>query len=188
MLIPWTFSSKALNLHPRSHSKAFAERFNYNVISSSLLSTSVQSTQRRMFNTRLPGRLSLTSETSSVYPASSLSLSSTLLDSFTDSHWPLTLVCMAIVALIADNPALAALIAASTVLLFHLSKAEKNVKPQTISLVSVFHRARLSATIKTGSLFLLQSLETLDELVKASDAWHSAVHDAVTILENEEQR
>jgi hypothetical protein len=31
-------------------------------------------------------------------------------------------------------------------------------------------------------------LETLDELVKAGNAWHFAVNDAVTILENEEQR
>jgi len=44
---------------------------------------------------------------------------------------------MAVVALIADNFALAALIAILTVLLFHLSKAEKNVKPQTMTIVSV---------------------------------------------------
>jgi len=48
---------------------------------------------------------------------------------------------MAVVALIADNFVLAAIIAISTVLLFHLSKAEKNVKPQTMSLVSVSPRA-----------------------------------------------
>jgi hypothetical protein len=47
---------------------------------------------------------------------------------------------MAVVAIIADNFILAGLIATSTVLLFHLSKAEKNVKPQTMSLVSVSPR------------------------------------------------
>ncbi|KAF9648652.1 hypothetical protein BDM02DRAFT_3143929 [Thelephora ganbajun] len=156
---------QALNLHPKFHSEVFAERFKYNVISSSLLSTSLQSTQRRMFHSQFPGRLSLTSETSSVDPTDPPAPSPTLFDSFTDSHWPLTLICMALVALIADNFVLAALIATSTVLLFHLSKAEKNVKPQTMSL----------------------SLETLDELVKACNAWHSAVHDSVTILEGEEQ-
>ena len=44
---------------------------------------------------------------------------------------------MAAVALIAGSFVLAALITTSTVLLFHLSKAEKNAKPQTITLVSV---------------------------------------------------
>lgn len=44
---------------------------------------------------------------------------------------------MAVVALVTDNFVLAALIATTTVLLFHLSKAEKNNKPQTMSLVSV---------------------------------------------------
>ena len=127
-------------MHPKSHSKAFAERFKYNVISSSLLSTSLQSTQRRTFHSQFPGRLSLTSETSSVYPIGPPALSHTLLDSFTDSHWPLTLVCMAVVALITDNFILAALIATSTVLLFHLSRAEKSVKPQTMSLVSILPR------------------------------------------------
>lgn len=82
----------------------------------------------------------MTSETSSVYPAGPPALSPTLLDSFTDSHWPLTLFCMLVVALIAENLVLAALIATSTVLLFHLSKAEKHVKPQTMSLVSVSPR------------------------------------------------
>lgn len=97
-----------------------------------------------MFHSQLPGRLSLTSEASSVYPAGPPPPSSTILDSFTDSHWPLTLVCMAFVALIAENFVLTALIATSTVLLFHLSKAEKNVKPQTMSLVSVLPRVIVS--------------------------------------------
>jgi len=47
---------------------------------------------------------------------------------------------------------------------------------------------RSSATFKMGYLFSSQSLETLDELVKTGNAWHSAVHDAVTILESEEHR
>jgi len=47
---------------------------------------------------------------------------------------------------------------------------------------------RSSAIFKTGYLFFLQSLEILDELVRAGNAWHSAVHDAVTIVESEEQR
>ena len=51
---------------------------------------------------------------------------------------------MALVALITDNFVLAALIATSTVLLFHLSKAEKGVKPQTMSLVSVSPRVVIS--------------------------------------------
>ena len=141
-----------------------------------------------MFHSRLPGRLSLSSEISSVGPAGPTPLPSTLLDSFTDSHWPLTLVCMAVVALIADNLVLATLIAISTVLLFHLSKAEKGAKPQTMSLVSVSPTEMTSAAFKTGYSFSLQSLETLDELVRAGNAWHSAVHDAVTIVESEEQR
>ena len=100
--------------------------------------------QRRTFHSQFPGRLSLASETSSVYPTGAPVLSSTLLDSFTDSHWPLTLVCMAVVALITDNFVLAALIATFTILLFHLSKAEKSVKPQTMSLVSVPPRVIIS--------------------------------------------
>ncbi|KAF9784976.1 hypothetical protein BJ322DRAFT_1108451 [Thelephora terrestris] len=154
----------ALDLRPKSHSKAFAERFKYNVISSPLLSASLQSTQRPTFHSQFPGRLSLTSETSSVYPTDPPH-PSTHPDSFADSHWPLTLTCMTVVALIADNLILAALITSLTILLFHLSKSEKNVRPQTMSL----------------------SLDTLGELVRACDAWHSAVHDAVTIVEGEEK-
>lgn len=156
---------RVLDLHPKSYSKVFAERFKYNVISSSLLSTSLQSTQRPTFHTQFPGRLSLSSETSCAYPTDPSPPSPTHPDSFADSHWPLTLICMTFVALIADNFILAALITTSTILLFHLSKAEKNVRPQTMSL----------------------SMDTLDELVRACNAWHSAVHDAVTIVESEEQ-
>ena len=94
---------------------------------------------------------------------------------------------MTVVALITDNFVLAALISTSTVLLFHLSKAEKNVKPQTMSLVSVLPRVTTPIS-KTGYPFSLQSLEVLDDLIKAGNGWHSAVHDAVTILESEEQR
>ena len=61
---------------------------------------------------------------------------------------------MAFVALIADNIVLAALIATSTVLLFHLSKAEKNVKPQTMTLVSVSHGA-IICNFSNGVLFFI---------------------------------
>jgi hypothetical protein len=67
---------------------------------------------------------------------------------------------MTIVALIGDNFILAALITASNILLFHLSKAEKSVRPQTMSLVSASPRATLKRGIDSSCSHWMRSMSS----------------------------
>lgn len=152
--------------HTDRHTNAFAERFKYNVISSSLLSSEVATTQfthHRSSSPHIPGRLASSHHTSTIDPEPSHS--SPIFDSFTDSHWPATLSCMAALAFVTGNFVLFALLSSTTLVFFHISRIDKSVRPEVV----------------------VASFDSLDELITAGNIWDSAVNEAITILENDER-
>ncbi|EMD39345.1 hypothetical protein CERSUDRAFT_112985 [Gelatoporia subvermispora B] len=152
----------------------FAERFKYDVISSSLLSSSISSQAsgtRRSFSPDLPGRLDSTSSERSVSLsdpgppdgrlAEPVSPSSDLLG---DYFWLFTLASSAVV-LVSSGWYLFAM------LLFAFASYS-------------WHCHKLSL-LKTDEL--TSTLNSVKELISAGNTWDSAVNDAITIIEKEER-
>ncbi|KAF8555850.1 hypothetical protein OG21DRAFT_1495985 [Imleria badia] len=153
--------------------QAFAERFKYGVISSSLLSpalpaTSMAESHRRGLPTSLPGRFS---NSHSRTPSAA---ESTMTDNLSLSMppepetpvWPITLVfTVAVAALSARFYFFALLLLAATLYYMHARRLDIQSKPD----------------VMTPSLLALQHMMT------AGQVWDTVINDTFTLLENEEQ-
>ncbi|KAG9313235.1 hypothetical protein JVU11DRAFT_6697 [Chiua virens] len=162
------FSSDPASLR----AKAFAERFKYGVISSSLLSPTFPATpmesHRRSLSPPLPGKLSVGhSRTASVAESTVTDTPSlSMPPEFETPLWPLTLsFTIAVVALSARFYFFAFLLAAATMYYIYIHRRDIHPKPD----------------VMTPSLLALQ------HLISAGQLWDSVVNDTLTLLENEEQ-
>lgn len=152
---------------------AFAERFKYGVISSSLLSPGFASTpvphpHRRSFSPHIPGRLS-SNHSRSTSGADSIATSQISLTIPPESEphvWPVTLsITLSVAALSARFYALFVLLLVSTLYYMHVHRSELHSKPDIIT----------------------PSLEALQKLIIAGKVWDAVVQDTLDTLENEER-
>lgn len=152
---------------------AFAERFKYGVISSSLLSPGFASTpvphpHRRSFSPHIPGRLS-SNHSRSTSGADSIATSQISLTIPPESEphvWPVTLsITLSVAALSARFYALFVLLLVSTLYYMHVHHSELHSKPDIIT----------------------PSLEALQKLIIAGKVWDAVVQDTLDTLENEER-
>ncbi|OJA16354.1 hypothetical protein AZE42_07815 [Rhizopogon vesiculosus] len=153
--------------------QAFAERFKYAIISSSLLSPSFASTpaphpHRRSFSPSFPGRLASNhSRSNSLTESSATDQISLTIPTEPETHvWPLTLsVTLAAAALSARFYSLFILLLASTLYYMHIHRWDIHSKPDIIT----------------------PSLEALQNLITAGKVWDAVVHDTLDTLESEER-
>lgn len=152
---------------------AFAERFKYGVISSSLLSPGFASTpvphpHRRSFSPHIPGRLS-SNHSRSTSGADSIATSQISLTIPPESEphvWPVTLsITLSVAALSARFYALFVLLLVSTLYYMHVHHSELHSKPDIIT----------------------PSLEALQKLIIAGKVWDAVVQDTLDTLDNEER-
>ncbi|KAH7910063.1 hypothetical protein BJ138DRAFT_1173373 [Hygrophoropsis aurantiaca] len=157
---------------------AFAERFKYGVISSTLLSPGFPSTPlphpgRRSFSPSIPGKLASghsrnTSVADSTVTDNTLTLDLTIPPaSESDTPvWPLTLSCtLAVAALSARFYFVCIMLVAGTIYYVYVHKIDIHTKPDLMT----------------------PSLEALAGLIAAGQVWDSVVNDTLTILESEER-
>ncbi|KZT68657.1 hypothetical protein DAEQUDRAFT_670985 [Daedalea quercina L-15889] len=139
---------------------AFAERFKYDVISSSLLSSTVSATPtiRRTFAPELPGKLDDASDGAS----SDDDKSSSPLSEF---QVPIALICIAAIVLAAEYYFLAIFLMLASTYSWHAVKASSE---------------RAATTAST--------LDAVNQLIRAGNVWDSAVNEAISIIEKEERR
>jgi len=172
--------------------QAFAERFKYGIISSSLLSAGFSSTpapppHRRSFSPMIPGRLSSNhSRNTSVTEGSSTDQFSLTIPTEPETHvWPLTLsITLSVAALSAQFYALFVLLLLSTLYYMHVHRWDIHSKPDIITPVSF-------SPFRCQEMYLSlvwQSLEALQNLITAGSVWDAVVHDTLDTLENEERR
>lgn len=125
--------------------QAFAERFKYGIISSSLLSPGFASTpdphqHRRSFSPTLPGKLASNhSRSTSVAESSATDQISLIIPTEPETHvWPLTLsITLAAAALSARFYALFVLLLISTLYYMHVHRWDIHSKPDIITPVSL---------------------------------------------------
>ncbi|CAL1713977.1 unnamed protein product [Somion occarium] len=152
-----------------SHENAFAERFKYDVISSSLLSASIaaapSSATRRSFTPDIPGRLSYT-DISDHSRNSSITESSKQTSSDLSSYsWSSGIASMAVLALSVEYYFLALFLGG---LAFYMAQT-----------------ARSQASRADG---INQTMDALNEVISAGNVWDSAVNEAMSIVEADERR
>ncbi|KAF9233746.1 hypothetical protein BU15DRAFT_66316 [Melanogaster broomeanus] len=159
---------------PKSmRTEAFAERFRYGVITSSLLSpafatTPVPHPHSRALSPSLPGKLS-TNHSRSASAAESPSSLSIPLEPDTP-FWPITIsFTVAVAALSAQFYFLTVLLLAGTLLDIHSKPDVMTPKLSSCSWTSV------------------KSLQALHNLVSAGQLWDSMIDDTFIMLENEER-
>ncbi|KAI0940824.1 hypothetical protein AcV7_003100 [Taiwanofungus camphoratus] len=154
-----------------SPENTFAERFKYDVISSSLLSVSIAAppcATRRTFYPELPGRPD--DESNQPVPPGSIANSNRDLSctqtafAFTGLQWPIFWVSLTVIALAAEYYFLSIFLLGGAVSNWHALKT---------------NREKASATTST--------LHALSELISAGNIWDSAVTTAITIIEREER-
>lgn len=152
---------------------AFAERFKYGVISSSLLSPGFASTpvphpHRRSFSPHIPGRLA-SNHSRSTSGADSIATSQISLTIPPESEphvWPVTLsITLSVAALSARFYALFVLLLVSALYYMHVHRSDLHSKPDIIT----------------------PSLEALQKLIIAGKVWDAVVQDTLDTLENEER-
>ncbi|KIJ65476.1 hypothetical protein HYDPIDRAFT_110558 [Hydnomerulius pinastri MD-312] len=159
--------------HMSRRALAFAERFKYGVISSSLLSPAFAATpiphpHRRSLSPSLPGKLA------SGHSRTPSGAESTLTDNISLSIpaesdtpiWPITFsFTVAVAALSARFYFLTLLLLAGTLYYMHVHKLDIHSKPDVMT----------------------PSLEALQNLISAGQLWDSVINDTFNILENEER-
>ncbi|KAH7921182.1 hypothetical protein BV22DRAFT_1096931 [Leucogyrophana mollusca] len=157
---------------------AFAERFKYGVISSTLLSPGFSSTplphpNRRSFSPSLPGKLvpghsrnTSTAESTLTDNTFTIDLTIPPASESDTPFWPLTLSCtLAVAAFSAQLHFICIMLVGGTIYYVHVHKMEIHTKPDIMT----------------------PSLEALQSLISAGQVWDSVVHDTLTILEDEER-
>lgn len=156
--------------------QAFAERFKYGVISSTLLSTAspsspTQHNHRRSLSPPVPGKLTSNhSRTTSLADSTCTTATDTLSLSIPAEHesplWPFTLsFTVSIAALSARFYSLSLLLFSGTLYYMHIHRLDLQSRPDVMT----------------------PSLEALQSLISASQVWASVVNDAFNLLDNEEQ-
>ncbi|KAG2093116.1 uncharacterized protein F5147DRAFT_721459 [Suillus discolor] len=153
--------------------QAFAERFKYGVITSSLLSpgfatTPVPHPHRRSFSPHIPGRLASNhSRSTSGAESTATDQISLTIPAEPEPHvWPVTLfITLAVAALSARFYALFVLLLVSTLYYMHVHRLDLHSKPDIIT----------------------PSLEALQNLITAGKVWDAVVQDTLDTLENEER-
>ncbi|KAG2364679.1 hypothetical protein BDR07DRAFT_1401108 [Suillus spraguei] len=158
-------------VHKRT--QAFAERFKYGVITSSLLSpgfasTPVPHTHRRSFSPQFPGRLSSnhSRNTSGAESIATGQISLTIPAEPEPPVWPITFsIILAVAALSARFYTLFVLLLVSALYYMHVHRLDLHSKPDIIT----------------------PSLEALQNLIIAGKVWDAVVQDALDTLENEER-
>lgn len=184
------YSSNRLSLR----TQAFAERFKYGVISSSLLSPAFTSTpmaesHRRCLSPSLPGKLP---KSHSRTPSAA---ESTMTDNLSFSMppepetpaWPLTLSFTIVVAALSARFYLFAfLLLAGTLYYMHVHRPDIHSKPDVM--VPVSHLSLHVMDWFANVMKNFKSLLALQHLISAGQLWDSVINDTFTILENEEQR
>ncbi|KAI6023780.1 hypothetical protein BKA83DRAFT_4492462 [Pisolithus microcarpus] len=168
--------SKLSSDRPSKQFQAFAERFKYGVISSTLLSTSFpsnspQNIHRRSLSPSVPGKLTSShSRTTSLADSTCTITTDAFSLSIPADHetplWPSTLsFTVSIAALNARLYSLSLLLFAGTLYYMHINKLD----------------------IQSRFDVMTPSLEALQSLISAGQLWASVVNDAFNILDNEEQ-
>ncbi|KAK0501761.1 hypothetical protein EDD18DRAFT_1144248 [Armillaria luteobubalina] len=143
-----------------STSRPFVERFKYDIISSSLLSTSLSNSRlARPTSGSIPGG-TLHSRTSSVDHSSSPSSAPT--PSSTE-HWPPSTALAMVVIFFSAGYYFLALLSAAVIFL--------TVYIQTFD----------------GKGAVSPVMDTLNDLISANDAWNSVVHEVLALVEKEEK-
>ncbi|KAI6116732.1 hypothetical protein EDD16DRAFT_1040364 [Pisolithus croceorrhizus] len=156
--------------------QAFAERFKYGVISSTLLSTSfpsnpIQPIHRRSFSPSVPGKLASShSRTSSLADSTCTITTDTFALSIPAEPetplWPFTLsFTVSIAALSARLYSLSLLLFSGTLYYIRIHRLDLQSRPDVMT----------------------PSLEALQSLISAGQLWASTVNDAFNLLDNEEQ-
>ncbi|KAG1874458.1 hypothetical protein F4604DRAFT_1764858 [Suillus subluteus] len=153
--------------------QAFAERFKYGVITSSLLSpgfatTPVPHPHRRSFSPQIPGRLASNhSRSTSGAESTATGQISLTIPAEPEPHvWPVTLsITLAVAALSARFYTLFVLLLVSTLYYMHVHRLDLHSKPDIIT----------------------PSLEALQNLITAGKVWDAVIQDTLDSLENEER-
>ncbi|KAF8888090.1 hypothetical protein BD779DRAFT_1525528 [Infundibulicybe gibba] len=150
--------------HPSNRSNPFVERFKYDVISSSLLASSLATPypRRRSLSPSLPGKLILDHSRKSSVDVSPTPLSTVQ----SAPYWGPSLVLALIVVLFSAgyNFLGVSSIAGAIFLLPQYKCPDGTLKPD-----------------------MTQPLESLAELITASDAWDSIFQEAMSVLESDER-
>ncbi|EED78953.1 predicted protein [Postia placenta Mad-698-R] len=150
----------------QSPESTFAERFKYDVISSSLLSTSIAaplSATRRSFSPELPGRLDQESNASQ---SSSLEQNepTVIPSSLTEFNWLIVSVSIAAVALFYEFYFVAIFLIGGATYSWHAEK----VLSEKASIMSA-------------------TLRVLNDVISSGNVWDSAVNEAMAVIEKEER-
>ncbi|KAG1738996.1 hypothetical protein EDB19DRAFT_1712397 [Suillus lakei] len=153
--------------------QAFAERFKYGVITSSLLSpgfatTPVPHPHRRSFSPQIPGRLASNhSRSTSGAESTATDQISLTIPAEPELHvWPVTLsITLAVAALSARFYSLFVLLLVCTLYYMHVHRLDLHSKPDIIT----------------------PSLEALQNLIIAGKVWDAVIQDTLDTLENEER-
>ncbi|KAH9930256.1 uncharacterized protein B0H18DRAFT_930516 [Fomitopsis serialis] len=143
----------------QSSENAFAERFKYDVISSSLLSATVAATPtiRRTFTLE-------PDDASDVASSDDDKSSTTLSSPLSEFQVPMALVCVAAVALAAEYYFVAIFLMLASAYAWHSVQATSEIAANTTS-----------------------TLDAVNQLIRAGNIWDSAVNEAITIVEKEER-
>ncbi|TFY58814.1 hypothetical protein EVJ58_g6178 [Rhodofomes roseus] len=147
----------------QSSEHAFAERFKYDVISSSLLSTTISATPtvRRTFTLEVPDKLNDASDIASSDGDKSGTVDPSPLS---ELQVPIAMVCFAAVALAAEYYFVAIFLMLASTYSWHSVKAN-------------------SEEVKTTAA----TLDAVNQLIRAGNVWDSSVNEAISIVEKEER-
>ncbi|OBZ73867.1 hypothetical protein A0H81_06451 [Grifola frondosa] len=180
----------------QSPGSTFAERFKYDVISSSLLSTSISAAPsvatRRTFTPELPGKLDdsrgssdgggedTSDEPCHRFPAGHNDISS----SFLGLPWHAIVASVAMIVVSAGYYFLCLLLSGIAIYMYCNSVAESD-KADAMDQVSVQGSSSSNHNYRYG--WITQTLDAVNELISAGNVWDSTMSEAINIIENEER-
>ncbi|KAJ8695481.1 hypothetical protein PTI98_008082 [Pleurotus ostreatus] len=161
----------------------FIERFKYDVISSSLLSSSL-SASRRPSSPCIPGQLRSKSRSRSLdYNQPPLPQDANIkTNQYSDvtTRYNHGLLVLAVAAFGAGFYLLSALVFGAA----YIQATSEGTQRHDMAPVSI----QSAVLAQTGLSRQTKTMQSLEELISASDVWDSVIHDAIHQLENEERR
>ena len=167
-----------------SHENNFAERFKYDVISSSLLSSSLAaptSAVRRTFAPDIPGKLDDGGGDEEPSSASSDSRFPQSSSNPLGSQLPVALASLAVVILSTGYLFIAMIPLSAAIYVRYVMQADADKANSTTQVSRAILRPDDVADYS-------QTLEALNELISAGNVWDSAINEAILLIENEERR
>ncbi|GJJ11533.1 hypothetical protein Clacol_005767 [Clathrus columnatus] len=165
-----------LGLNKPSPSHEFAERFKYLIISSSLLSASLSSTQNSSLSPTAPGHYPPISVVANSPPISTTDAFSFLISSH---HITLIILCLTPI-FFALGYYVVALIAVFTVRFLATHHSSKGNSWSLACFKSISYQF-------INNHINLQTLEALETLVSSNETWENTVNESLKLLETEEQ-